>query len=161
MISNVKHQSGAVLVISLVLLLVLTLMGVTSMSITTSELQVASNQQAHNNSFEAALSVINTVKLSGLAWTSGPIAGVQPAPVTVSASGAGFTGTAVITYAHCMRGVAGTSLTIVTQDGDSSSSFGRVVQEIVVTAQALGSSGQTTATTTLVNGVSIKVARCP
>ncbi len=157
MSQNIKNQSGAVLVVSLVLLLVMTLMGITSMSVTTSELQIASNQQAHNNSYEAALSVLETTKRSDtVVWNNIVRANTQ----SVSASGTGFTGSAVITYEHCIRGAIGNSLTVESQSGDSSSNFGRVVQEIVATGYAM-SNGQQTATTTMVNGVSVKVAQCP
>jgi len=157
MSQNIRNQSGAVLVVSMILLLVMTLMGITSMSITTSELQIASNQQAHNNSYEAALSVLETAKRSGdVVWDNIVRANTQ----SVSASGTGFAGSAVITYESCIRGALGNSLTIESQEGDSSSNFGRVVQEIVATGNAV-SGGQVTATTAMVNGVSVKVAQCP
>lgn len=49
-------QSGAVLVLGLVMLTVLTLIGVSSMSNSTLEMKVASNQQQHNVAFQAAQS---------------------------------------------------------------------------------------------------------
>lgn len=50
------RQSGVVLVMSLVMLAVLTLIGVTSMSSSTLEMKVASNMQQHNVAFQAAQS---------------------------------------------------------------------------------------------------------
>ena len=54
-----KHkQNGAVLVVALVLLTVLTLIGVASMQASSLELRAASNAQQYNVAFEAALSRI-------------------------------------------------------------------------------------------------------
>lgn len=53
-----NYQTGAVLVVSLVLLTVLTLIGVTSMTSSTLELRVAGNAQQRNIAFQAAQSRI-------------------------------------------------------------------------------------------------------
>lgn len=53
-----SRQQGAVLVVSLVMLTVITLVGVASMSRSTLELKVASNSQQHDIAFQAAQSVI-------------------------------------------------------------------------------------------------------
>ena len=50
------RQTGVVLVMSLVMLAVLTLIGVTSMSSSTLEMKVAGNMQQHNVAFQAAQS---------------------------------------------------------------------------------------------------------
>ena len=159
---NIKHQSGSILVVSLVLLLVMTLMGVTSMSITTSELKIASNQQAHNNSYEGAFSMIDAVRRSTvIAWDNTDRAAPQNAVAdNLDADDSGFSSTAIITYDHCIRGAAGNSLTVEAQDGDSSSNFGRVVQEIFATGNAM-KDATVTATTAMVNGISAPVAACP
>lgn len=156
-----KQQSGAVLVVALVLLLLLTLTGVTSMSTTTSELKVASNQQAYNSSFEAAFSTIESVRRSDVDWTVIDKANYQTRAVSGPSGGGSFVGLATITYDHCMGAVVGTSLTIESQSGDSSAAFGRVVQEVVATGKAQNSAGQVIATNVQVNGVSIEVASCP
>ena len=54
-----KQQRGAVLVVALVLLTVLTLIGVASMSSSIIELKVASNAQSHDIAFQAAQSIID------------------------------------------------------------------------------------------------------
>ncbi len=61
MISSTKKQSGAVLVIALVLLSVLTIIGVSSMSGSTLQLKVARSAQQHNIAFQATQSVIDFV----------------------------------------------------------------------------------------------------
>ena len=54
-----KNQQGAVLVMALVMLTVLTLIGVSSMSSSTLELKVAGNTQQHDIAFQAAQTVID------------------------------------------------------------------------------------------------------
>jgi Tfp pilus assembly protein PilX len=54
-----NRQAGAVLVMSLVLLTVLTLIGVASMSGSSLEMKAASNAQQRNTAFEAAQSLID------------------------------------------------------------------------------------------------------
>ena len=53
-----KKQSGAVLVMALVMLAVLTLIGVASMDSSSMELKIASNTQEHDVAFQAAQSII-------------------------------------------------------------------------------------------------------
>lgn len=55
---NSQKQKGVALVVGLVMLLVLTIMGVSSMSNTTIELKVACNYQTHNDAFQAANSAV-------------------------------------------------------------------------------------------------------
>jgi type II secretory pathway pseudopilin PulG len=55
---TLHKQSGAVLVVSLVILTVLTLIGVASMSGSTLELKIASNSQQHDTAFQAAQNII-------------------------------------------------------------------------------------------------------
>ena len=55
---HIEKQKGAVLVMALVMLTVLTLIGVSSMSSSTLELKVASNTQQHDIAFQAAQTVI-------------------------------------------------------------------------------------------------------
>lgn len=58
---QLKCQSGMALVISLVMLTLLTLLGVSNMSSSTIDIKMASNSQAERNSFQASLSAINWV----------------------------------------------------------------------------------------------------
>jgi len=58
-IDSIQQQRGAVLVMALVMLTVLTLIGVSSMSSSTIELKVASNTQQHDIAFQAAQSIID------------------------------------------------------------------------------------------------------
>jgi len=56
---NPNKQQGAVLVMALVMLTVMTLIGVSSMSSSTLELRVAGNTQQHDIAFQAAQTVID------------------------------------------------------------------------------------------------------
>lgn len=58
-IQQIKQQRGAVLMMSLVMLTVLTLIGVSSMTSSTLELKVSSNMQQHDVAFQAAQSAID------------------------------------------------------------------------------------------------------
>jgi len=56
---SINKQRGAVLVMSLVMLTVLTLIGVSSMSSSTIEMKVSSNSQQHDIAFQAAQTIID------------------------------------------------------------------------------------------------------
>ena len=56
---QIRKQKGAVLVMALVMLTVLTLIGVSSMSSSTLELKVAGNTQQHDIAFQAAQTIID------------------------------------------------------------------------------------------------------
>ncbi len=66
---NKTKQKGAVLVVSLVLLTVLTLLGVANMSSSTLDLKMAANRQAAFNSFQAAYSAIGEAMNSNIDFT--------------------------------------------------------------------------------------------
>lgn len=56
---NFQKQKGVALAVGLVMLLVLTIMGISSMSNTTLQLKIACNSQTHNDAFQAAMSCVN------------------------------------------------------------------------------------------------------
>jgi len=56
---SINTQRGAVLIMALVMLTVLTLIGVSSMSSSTIEMKVASNNQQHDIAFHAAQGIID------------------------------------------------------------------------------------------------------
>jgi len=66
------RQRGAALIVGLVMLLVLTILGISGMNMATLELQMAGNTQAQELAFQAAETGID-VALSGPVNTSGPI----------------------------------------------------------------------------------------
>jgi len=57
--NNITKQKGAALVIGLLMLLVMTLLGVSSMSTTTTALKMSVNTQIQNSAFQVAATVLN------------------------------------------------------------------------------------------------------
>jgi hypothetical protein len=114
-----SRQSGAVLVMALVMLTVLTLIGVSSMSSSTLELKISSNSQQRNVAFQAAQSRIAFASADD---ASNPInfliavdLGNPPYPVQSCnladgcPDGTGWAATADIQYLDCGKGL-GSSL---------------------------------------------------
>jgi len=104
---TINRQSGAVLVVSLVILTVLTLIGVASMSGSTLELKVASNSQQHDTAFQTAQNIIeivastspqNTVNYQ-VFETNPATAGYEQQLSYVATDGS--TATATVTYSGC------------------------------------------------------------
>ncbi len=62
--SSARHQSGAVLIISLIMLLLLTLIGVTASQVTTLEEKMAGNMRDKNLAFQAAESALREAEES-------------------------------------------------------------------------------------------------
>jgi len=85
-----RKQSGAALVIGLILLLVMTLLGVSGMNTATLELTMTSNDQYGENAFQAAETGIDATLAAGGFTTSGP---PMVVPVTVMAGGDTYTTT--------------------------------------------------------------------
>ncbi len=93
-----ERQSGAALVIGLILLLVLTLLAVSGMNTATLELQMTGNQQFSQNAFQAAESGIGRVLEQGSYDTQDP---ETIAPTSVPGSTDVFTTT---TSTNCENG---------------------------------------------------------
>jgi type IV pilus assembly protein PilX len=81
--SSYRKQHGAALVIGLVLLTILTLLAITGMNTSTTELIMAGNEQFRQNAFQAAETGRENAlkKLSGIA-TDGSVVRVDETPVT-------------------------------------------------------------------------------
>lgn len=86
-IRSPRSQTGAALVVSLVLLLILTLLAISGMNTATTELIMAGNEQYQANAFHAAESGIERTIATGPFTLQSP-----PAPVTqILANGDSFT----------------------------------------------------------------------
>ena len=105
----IKKQSGAVLVMALVMLTVLTLIGVASMDSSSMELKIASNTQEHDVAFQVGQAVIafvtsedpdNTIDYHDI--TDVPQTISYPGP---NSSVTGITGNAVVTHVGCSAGI--------------------------------------------------------
>lgn len=111
-------QSGAVLVVSLVLLTVMTLIGVASMSSSTLELKISSNFQQRNTAFQAAQSRIafasadddsNPIDFLIPIDVENPPWPVQPCNAPDCPNGSDWEATAEVSYLDCGKGL-GSSL---------------------------------------------------
>jgi type IV pilus assembly protein PilX len=63
-----RHQSGAVLIVSLIILVVLTLLGVTAMNTSSLQEKIASNTQEQVHAFQAAETGLNQAFADNLAY---------------------------------------------------------------------------------------------
>lgn len=113
---HIPRESGAVLVMSLVLLTVMTLIGVATMSGSSMEMRVASNMQQHNIAFQGAQSRIEyasaVTSLSPINFrinipdlddeTTWPVQSCDLADLCPD--GANWTASATIRYKGCSKG---------------------------------------------------------
>ena len=108
-IPNINRQSGAVLVMALVMLAVLTLIGVASMESSSLELKIASNSQEHEIAFQTAQAIIafatsddpdNTIDFHDITSPSQTLN--YPGP---NSTVTGVTGSAVVTRIGCAAGL--------------------------------------------------------
>lgn len=77
-----RHQRGATLIVSLIMLLLITLMAISSFTLGKSNLQIVGNMQQRQQAFAAALSAVATV-ISSTQFTATP-ANAVPVPCTVA-----------------------------------------------------------------------------
>lgn len=77
---QVARQRGAALIVGLILLMVLTMLGISGMQTATFELLQAGNSQFSENAFQAAETGIDRALLSGSLNTAVPVV-VPPTPV--------------------------------------------------------------------------------
>ena len=112
-INNVgtKKQTGAVLVMALVMLTVLTLIGVSSMESSSLELKVASNTQEHDVAFQSAQAIIafitstdpdNTIDYHDVSTTPQVMTYLGP---TTTATGPVTDNNVVVTRVGCTAGI--------------------------------------------------------
>jgi len=78
---NHKHQQGAVLIVGLLLLVVITILAVSGMNTATTELAMARNDQTFENAFQAAETGLETALALETFNTVGPVI-VTPPPTT-------------------------------------------------------------------------------
>lgn len=100
-----KQQQGAALVIGLMVLLVVTLIGISSMSSTTTELKIANNMQTHNSAFQIAESAIRTVidPANGTVnWTLGTPQSFPDVHSRTQSDGSILTADILVNYTDCL-----------------------------------------------------------
>jgi type IV pilus assembly protein PilX len=169
---TLHKQRGAALVIGLIVLLIMTLLGITSMSSTTAELKMASNLNSNNYVFQIAES--EYARISGIAspylaaiplatWTTSTpgftlnVATLSTTPVT-----AGTVSTsAQITYVGCTNVSNGTSLTETNMEGNNAMS-NAYVHGVSVSAVMTGAGGAMIGQSQgRLNGKQTSIVMCP
>ena len=152
---TINRQSGAVLVVSLVILTVLTLIGVASMSESTLELKVASNTQQHDTAFQTAQNIIeilastspqNTVNYQ-VFETDPTAAGYEQNLSFVAADGS--TANAVVTHSGCKASIG------------SSMEEGKGLVSNFFRAKATGTTSTGSSNSVQMQGVRYPAAACP
>lgn len=147
-----SKQQGAALVVGLIVLLIMTLLGVSSMGSATLELKMANNLQTHNYAFQAAQSTAALItdsasantQIQALDWASTGPQTVNTITASNVHSGSLVTGTvnqtAVISYQGCLNVPEGYEISGGDQYGGSSS-LKALVQEIDATASVASVTG--------------------
>lgn len=158
-----QKQKGVALVVGLIMLLVLTIMGVSSMSNTTMELKIAGNYRTHTDAFQEAMSAVEDVIVQAsksVAAGGGGVVADEISKLTVGGPSTpefthlipGSNATAKVTVAllGCQR-VYGASL--------ETNSY-ELVYRVDSHATAIGSGGEAFSNTAQAIGVKIP-AECP
>lgn len=78
---NLQHQQGAVLIVGLLLLVVITVLAVSGMNTATTELAMARNDQTYENAFQAAEKGLETALAQGVFVTTAPVIVTPPVEV--------------------------------------------------------------------------------
>lgn len=103
------HQGGMVLIITMVLLTMITLLAITAIRSSTTELQISGNAQLHKELANAAQEGIE-LRISSMTDFNNVVAGVQVGAASYSVQGGRFT--VIVTAPVCVKSVpeAGSSL---------------------------------------------------
>lgn len=137
---NFSKQNGAALVVGLVVLLIMTLLGVSSMSVTTTELKMASNNQNRNTGFQAAAQVFQQAWFdNAIDWDNRDDTITQTVTVTSSTD---INAQGTVTYIDCKQPMIGFGF-----------DAGGTVQEITATGSLVNSNGDVLGTNTQTMGV--------
>lgn len=152
-VTAIKNQNGAALIVGLIVLLVMTLLGVSSMSSITTELKIANNSQTHMTAFQVAASGINAAldEASTIVLDAG---GTRVMNYETPDTNENSISTVTATYAACLTVPYGYSLTQdVTMKG--------VVQDIRSVAEVRNADDEILGMSTHVNGVQVIRPGCP
>ncbi|MDH5473108.1 MAG: pilus assembly PilX N-terminal domain-containing protein [Gammaproteobacteria bacterium] len=163
--NHINKQKGAALVVGMVVLLIMTLLGISSMRTTTTELKIASNDQAYNTSFQAAASIFEFA-LDGpsdpatgpnIDWANAIDSSNNPVTQTVinfnNAALNNASASADAVYTDCRKVVLGSSL--------RGPAFRGLVHEIRAIGNATNSGGDLLATSRQTLGVQTIRPGCP
>lgn len=147
----IHAQKGAALIVGLIVLLVMTLIGVSSLNMTTTELKMSGNLQAYDVSFQAADAIIRQtlwVREGEIDWTATTLV------ETYAALDGSSEAEATLQYIDCRTNLKGFSLT-------SESSFVGMVHSLSAEGSALNSLGVTIASSSQEIGIQTVRPGCP
>lgn len=169
--SMYKHsQKGAALVVGLIVLLIMTLLGVTSMSLTTTELKASGNMQTHNLAMQAAEtatsvlmdenSVVSWIATTPQSFLHGQFYpnGSNTSVDITSVAGGSLDVTANVIYQNCSKVPMGYSLTETGQDGESLMNAN--VHDLDVNATVQSTLGTQIGASRRLRGVETMVVKC-
>ena len=149
-------QNGAALVVGLVMLLVMTLIGVSSMNSTRTELKIANNFKNHSNAFQTAEIMFERAAVDPLiAWLD------ADSTLLMSSYGAGYISESGlkrgtirnVVYIGCRKSVTGNSLT--------GSGGAKLIHEVSVTGNEQNADGATIGVSRQFGGYTTVAAGCP
>lgn len=142
-----QKQQGAALVVGLIVLLIMTLLGITSMSSTTTELKMASNLMLQNQSFQEAESIYSAIVddqyiavIPDSTWTTNADLSVT-ALATRGITGGNLNTDVTISYRGCNNTVGGSDVTQTDMEGNNVMSNALVHDVDVVTTIASTTGG--------------------
>ncbi|MDH5765172.1 MAG: PilX N-terminal domain-containing pilus assembly protein [Gammaproteobacteria bacterium] len=144
---TIAKQNGAALVVGMVVLLIMTLLGISSMGRTTTELKMATNAQTHNSAFQAAAAALKQVLVKPVVTTvnwddlTGDVVAYTVTDLTSTEMEVS------VAYVGCRLAPAGFSMT------GSSGSFKGLIHEVTGTARMINSGGDILGSSTQVLGV--------
>jgi type IV pilus assembly protein PilX len=161
-----KQQKGAALVVGLLVLLVVTLIGISSMSSTTTELKIANNLQTHNAAFQIAESAIRTVidpENNTVVWDSANAQVFNNVHSRSQTDGSILEADIFVDYADCLTVLDNTSLR---SSGDLTASgsggqFKGIVQDATSVGKMLNSNGIQLAESGILIGKKTLAPGCP
>jgi len=144
-------QGGAALIVGMIVLLVMTLIGISNLNLTTTELKMAGNLQAYDISFQAADAVINNTFWldKTVDWSSD-----QTMTVNYAALDGSSQAQATINYLDCRTNMKGFSLT-------AEQNLVGMVHSVTAVGEALNSLGVAIAKSSQEVGVESVRPGCP
>lgn len=151
--NNVTKQNGAALVVGLIMLLVMTLLGVTSMNTTRTELRIANNLNNHSTAFQTAALIVGRALVDPLIdWNSSSTVPQQGSYVSGYESSDGLrTGSFEMKFSGC-RPATASSLT--------GRAGALIIHEITATGNVESTSGDIVGVSRQTNGYSSIAAGC-
>jgi len=153
-----KQQSGAALAVGLVILLVMTLLGITSMNTTRTELKIAANIKNHSTAFQTAETATQRVLLdTATLW--GDIDNIQN--FSFAPTGKSYSAATQMQFEDCRNNPEGYSLEgdgVGDGTGGGNKAVIHNIRSVGTTSTAFG--GEAIASSVVVVGIQTMLAGC-